>query len=662
MNRSADAIRAVAKRPAWRRRVLPAFAVLISLLIFAAPARAAAAKSEPVTVEASMPERGYVGDAVPLMIVVEGTNQASSPDWPRIDGVGISYLRSEDRSSSFTLSVNGQTTTRRNTTVVLIHEAVFHRTGVFEIPPVEVPVGSGSSARTLRTEPLRITIEDPAQDPTFSLEIAVDSTEVYAGQPVSILADWVISKPVRNVRISMPYDHSSANVMPGARSASARQELAKRQPSARGEPRFFETSVNGEPIVARVEDRSLGGRQQQALSFDLVVIPQRNGEIELGPIRVDYDAVIGQRPRRFTDAPWDDLSLLQRQATISAPITLRVAPLPTEGRPANFSGLVGAYSIHAGAQPTTAGVGEPIELRVLVRGPHPLTLVPPLDLADAVRSSDDRLRLPSDPLLPSVDENGAMFETRVRARSDSLGEIPPIGLSYFDPTSGRYQTAWTDAIPLEIRPGTTIGLPEDEQNALAQSGGSDEAADATPRLPDGLEDVQREVDGGSAAVDRALALLPDSRVGRLALAGALPAAYLSAWSIAGLAAVRRQSRHPSTRRRVARARRIAGRRLRVNRGALSPTEAGAIIREFIARSAGYDYRTLTAHEAAGLLPTWIEPSLQGRLISRLKDAEVRFAKGGDSARDQTDPLQVADDLNQLARAWAKGPIETRRAG
>jgi len=48
--------------------------------------------------------------------------------------------------------------------------------------------------------------------------------------------------------------------------------------------------------------------------------------------------------------------------------TMRVIPLPKAGKPDNFSGAVGSFSLSAEAAPKECMVGDPITLMMVIRG------------------------------------------------------------------------------------------------------------------------------------------------------------------------------------------------------------------------------------------------------------------------------------------------------
>ena len=58
---------------------------------------------------------------------------------------------------------------------------------------------------------------------------------------------------------------------------------------------------------------------------------------------------------------------IQREVN-SQPLKLTVLPLPEQGKPEGFYGLVGRYTIEASATPTQVSVGDPITLIIKIGG------------------------------------------------------------------------------------------------------------------------------------------------------------------------------------------------------------------------------------------------------------------------------------------------------
>ena len=75
----------------------------------------------------------------------------------------------------------------------------------------------------------------------------------------------------------------------------------------------------------------------------------------------------------------------------SKPIRLEVKPLPRAGRPEDFSGIVGKFSLSVKAEPTVVSVSDPITLELRLSGhPFPQTIsAPALEEQSALAYSFD---------------------------------------------------------------------------------------------------------------------------------------------------------------------------------------------------------------------------------------------------------------------------------
>ncbi|MGZ3380210.1 MAG: hypothetical protein ACXVBB_08070, partial [Isosphaeraceae bacterium] len=79
----------------------------------------------------------------------------------------------------------------------------------------------------------------------------------------------------------------------------------------------------------------------------LRIVPRRSGPLEIPPILARIDGRSGR----------------------SGPLRLTVEPVPFEGRPAEFLGGVGEFSVQASVMPTTIRVGQEFIYRIGLTGP-----------------------------------------------------------------------------------------------------------------------------------------------------------------------------------------------------------------------------------------------------------------------------------------------------
>ncbi len=142
------------------------------------------------------------------------------------------------------------------------------------------------------------------------------------------------------------------------------------------------------------------------------------------------------------------LPLPQGNKTLkTAPLTLTVQPLPETGKPAQFSGAVGAYQLSAQTASGWVETGNPITLSVRISG----------------RGNMQTVTAPKLPAMTGVVVNGPNLSeaststsrvyayTLIPAHTGTL-RIPSILYTYFDPSRAVYATTQSAPIPLSVRP------------------------------------------------------------------------------------------------------------------------------------------------------------------------------------------------------------------
>ncbi len=145
--------------------------------------------------------------------------------------------------------------------------------------------------------------------------------------------------------------------------------------------------------------------------------------------------------------------------------TLHVLALPTTGRPPEFQGAIGSFSVIQVVDRSAAvTVGEHFHLTLRIYGEGNLVLVPTPRLDD----------------LAGFHVYGAIDDKRPRSRTivydvaavrADVKEIPPIRFAYFDPgPPAGYRVVSTDPIPLDVR--APAGAPRTEVPDSDQSGDS----------------------------------------------------------------------------------------------------------------------------------------------------------------------------------------------
>ena len=136
---------------------------------------------------------------------------------------------------------------------------------------------------------------------------------------------------------------------------------------------------------------------------------------------------------------------------VSKPVTIEVIPLPTEGRPADFTGAVGSYEVTTSVEPKQAKVNEPVTMKVRFegRGNAKLIDLPALNLPTALEEYDTKV----DSKYFRDGRSFKEFEILLIPREPGEFEIPGVSVSLFDPATSTFNQKQTQATQLTILQG-----------------------------------------------------------------------------------------------------------------------------------------------------------------------------------------------------------------
>ncbi|MFZ1866700.1 MAG: BatD family protein [Polyangiales bacterium] len=255
------------------------------------------------------------------------------------------------------------------------------------------------------------------------LRSVVEPKEVYIGQQVDV-----------TVYLYTRLRLSPQSVMPG-------------KPSMDG---FW---VHDDPITSlEAQTAQVGGVQYRVYVLQRsAAFPQRSGKLTIGPPQVTFD--VGGMS--LFDAP-------ERIEREGVPVTVDVKPLPQPG-PAHA--VVGRYDVRAWLDRDGVTTGDAITLRV--------------DASGLGNVQDLRIDLPPmvgvRVLQPAIrDEqqfqDGKLTGTRswewiLIAEAPGAHTVPPVQLHYFDPETGKYRSASTEALTF-----TAIGPARPASPAMEPTG------------------------------------------------------------------------------------------------------------------------------------------------------------------------------------------------
>jgi hypothetical protein len=421
------------------------FTYLILAAVLALPAAANAADAVRVRAVVNAETAIYPGEAFQYSIVVEGGAKPSRIDIsplkefdPAPVGDGTSYNQINDQVS-ISYSSNYQITAKQ--------------AGTMHLPPVTVVVGG----KTYTTNAVDVTVSQPGSTDRMSVEFTVSDSKCYVGQPIVMTVRWIVSARWQNVAFDVPVFESPDFLIEEVASAGAPVQ---------------QNLIDGVPTAVKGVRQSIKGMDSEVYTFSKVLIPQRAGRIRLNPVAVSTNLAVG---RVRTNSVFNPYSIKYERVSVqSEPVELEVLPVPEEGKPAEFYGLVGPYTISASAAPTKVSVGDPITLTIRIGGNPYLKPVqwPGLEQVPELAAN---FKIPAEKASPTIEDGQKVFTQTLRANVATVSQVPPIPLAFFDSQSGKYVVARTDPIPLEVAP-TKILTNADVEAASSGSTSGDGGA------------------------------------------------------------------------------------------------------------------------------------------------------------------------------------------
>ena len=467
---------------AARCRASAAARTLVALVLAAA---AAPVVAQNVSVQAAV-ERAevYVGEPFRFRIVVSGSDQVTAPDLEPVAGFSVRALGGGPNNSEIVTTVNGNTTRQVNRGYVLNYELTAAAAGDLTIPPLTLQVEGQPQA----TAAIRIRARVPQQLEEYRLQLALDREQVWVGEPVLLTTTWLWNAelgPERMLGFSHPVLDDAAK---RGLSYEHRAPAASRNDPVR-------LPVAGRDVLWQRGQTRVDGERFASLSFATALIAEYPGQLHIGSATVVFEGVAGYRTARDFFGRNVRQPVRQRFVVPSNELHLTVKALPEQGRPAEFSGLVGRFEIATRAAPLEVKVGDPMELTVTITGSGDLRR---LQAPDLTRMSGFREFRVSEDSPPTLTVERATLRHTLRALHDEVAEIPVLRISVFDADSGGYAELASEPIPITVHPTREVTLLDVE--GAAASG----AANGTPGGPvaSGHEGIAHNYAGPMLLVDQ----------------------------------------------------------------------------------------------------------------------------------------------------------------
>ena len=339
--------------------------------------------------------------------VVGGPNQSISNSW-------INGKRSYSKTYSYFLAPKSQGTFSINQATIEIDDQIY------------------------KTTPLKIIITEAVSKPKDG-----NSADYVASENVHLIAEVSKSNPFLNEAITIVYKLYVSNDVSITRSwqeldTPKFQDFWSQYIEEKGEQQIYETTYEGKPY-------------RYVILKKAVLYPQKTGELTIEPLTLDVPIDVQGNTR--------DIFGRRRMTRVNRTISagkriINVKPLPTEGRPDDFSGAVGNFNFSVSVNKTMLDANEALELKIRAKGignlklfnlPS-LTLPSSLEVYEPVRDNKVAINIKG--------MNGFISDTyTIIPQYKGSYPIRPISFSYFDVTSAKYKTIISDEIVVKVQNG-----------------------------------------------------------------------------------------------------------------------------------------------------------------------------------------------------------------
>ncbi|WP_407446572.1 BatD family protein [Fibrobacter sp.] len=202
-------------------------------------------------------------------------------------------------------------------------------------------------------------------------------------------------------------------------------------------------------------------REMQASAKFAWLSPTKNGTLQIPPFKFKYtkrgEPKIVEEKKQMGGMSFHSQSIKQESVeaeTQTPTVNITVKPLPAQGKPADFSGMVGDYKFSADFDRTNLKVGEALTLSISIKGDGtPGTITDP-KLPDF---SEFRSVPPENNISKKVTGNKVVTTKDIKVflypKKKGSFEIPAINYSWFNPAKKKYETATAGPWTIEVEKG-----------------------------------------------------------------------------------------------------------------------------------------------------------------------------------------------------------------
>lgn len=400
-------------------------------------------------------------DQVTYILTVKGQSQSMpNPQFP--DFAGFKYQILNSRSQSMQI-INS------DISVTFTYQALLMPTaeGKFTINPASITV----NGKTVKSNPITITVsKQPAAQSGAPVEIegqGVISAKTGKSEIDSQLKDKLFLLPVvsnKKPYIGEPitidyYIYNQGFALASGPQMDQIPEFNNFIKEITFEPKDWQKSAS---------EKVLNGKRFQVYKIlGAVLIAVKSDKLTIDPFRLGLDLQTQGRRRTsiFGNDPFDDFDSFFGGSRISVnlpimPIEIDVQPLPTDGKPPNFSGTVGSYKLDSQIDQTKITQDQALTLKMTFSGEGDIEAIvePKLPELKDFTVYDVQKSSKKEPGGSTI-SGEKKFEFILKPAKYGALLIPEIEYSIFNPKTKKYETLKSKPFTVDVEKGAKIAPP-----------------------------------------------------------------------------------------------------------------------------------------------------------------------------------------------------------
>lgn len=361
------------------------------------------------------------------------------PTMPKIDGLTHRFIDGGFSQTGQQITVfNGRREGSLTYGGRYTWEVKASREGRFRVPSLEFIV----SGKKYRTDPVDLSIQKEAPGNRYvGAAVVVSNMTPYVNQPVRLRYLLTSERTPVQSRGSIPRMQIPWAGSPNGFKALPLEQAKRGQGALGVQLNDGDQQINLPAVVKRQSNPPV-----IEITLDKTLIPLAAGKINLGGTTTSLEVARERRDGGF----FQGTQYIGRTRAVvrTEPIILEVRDAPTVGRPENYRGMIGDFSVDVQFGKGEIRAGDGVTLNLVFSGGEILELL-------AEPSVDDDFPncrvLPSGRRLEGEGNNRKLtFSWLIKPLSDKMVELPKFDFGWFRPSSGRFDVASAGPLPLTI--------------------------------------------------------------------------------------------------------------------------------------------------------------------------------------------------------------------